>query len=318
MAPLAETIANPDTIAAHSPLLLSAASIALRELVWRDIVSAPALAPSMPRRNPPRRLASGAAYGAATRSIPSRIARLDAQWTPTLATHESGAWRASRDPHHCAPATRAVQSVMIAGFEDALARYASGVLIDIGAGYVPYYPLYRRYVTDVITVDEASHPSPLIEVRCDLGRQVAVHSASAETVLCTSASGRCPPARLWPALMRILRPGGYAIAAAPCVHDGGRATDARLEPARRMRAHALAAGFELQAFTPLGAAADFANHVADSVRSSMLTLRQALRLAAFGLASHVCANVGERPLALAYLLVARKPLAPSGSLIPSR
>jgi hypothetical protein len=56
------------------------------------------------------------------------------RWLPTKAVFRGGRWRASRDPKEVGVGSRAIADWMIAANEDAIRRYARGVLADIGCG----------------------------------------------------------------------------------------------------------------------------------------------------------------------------------------
>ena len=78
--------------------------------------------------------------------------------------------------------SRAIQE-----YETALAQYASGRLLDMGCGHVPYYEMYKSLVQDVTCVDwdNSLHKNDFVDEAIDLNQPLPLGSEIFDTVLLT-------------------------------------------------------------------------------------------------------------------------------------
>lgn len=131
-----------------------------------------------------------------------------------------------------------VADLQAAAYESALTRAAHGDLLDLGAGAVPLYGMYRDLVTSVTCVDWAgtTHVSPHLDLQCDLREPLPFADASFDTVVLTDVLEHLAyPDRLMGEIARVLRPGGSLVLGVPFLyplheqpHDHQRYSEHRL------------------------------------------------------------------------------------------
>jgi SAM-dependent methyltransferase len=102
---------------------------------------------------------------------------------------------------------------------DALARYARGRLLDVGAGEKPWAELARPYVSEHVALDheQGPHPKDAIDL---LGSayEIPAEDGSFDTILCSDVLEHLEePGRALAEAFRVLAPGGAAIFSVPHV-----------------------------------------------------------------------------------------------------
>ncbi len=139
-------------------------------------------------------------------------------WRPTKFERVAGRWRGSRDTAQLARGSRVMADLQAAGYAGVLARVARGDLLDVGAGSVPLYGVYRDLATSVTCVDwaETSHPSPYLDREVDLREPLPYEDATFDTIVLTDVLEHMPyPDRLFAELVRLLRPAGALVVGVP-------------------------------------------------------------------------------------------------------
>ena len=124
-------------------------------------------------------------------------------------------------------------------YSNAIPRWVSGDLADLGCGKAPLLGAYRHLCSSILLADWSNslHPNPLLDVNVDLNEPLPLPSESFDVVLLSDVLEHIPePRRLLGEVARILRPGGrlllnvpfaYGIHEAP--HDYYRYTRYALE-----------------------------------------------------------------------------------------
>jgi SAM-dependent methyltransferase len=118
-------------------------------------------------------------------------------------------------------ASRLTTSCQIAQYKEAINKYASGHLIDMGCGDVPYYRMYRPLVQKITCVDwpNSRHKNKHLDVAANLNSPLPFASESFDTVLLTDVLEHIfRPAELVSEIARILRFGGKAIMGVPFLY----------------------------------------------------------------------------------------------------
>jgi SAM-dependent methyltransferase len=147
-----------------------------------------------------------------------------------------------------------IGSVLVTGlvahwYREQLPAYARGRLIDLGAGKMPLYGLYRPLVDEILCTDwdGSLHGNQFIDFPCDLTQGVPMPDACVDTVVLSDVLEHLyAPQHALREIHRILRPDGCALLNVPFMywvheepHDYFRYTQFAL---KRM---ATEAGFEI-------------------------------------------------------------------------
>ena len=180
------------------------------------------------------------------------------RWKPTKVIHGTDGFRPSSDPHFLGVASRLVASCQIQHYQRVIQQCASGRLLDLGCGYVPYYELYKDLVEEVVCVDweNSVHKNEFLDYLMDLNKPFSLESESFDTVLLTDVLEHIyQPAQLLSEVARVLRRGGHCIIGVPffyCLHE--RPFDFHRYTEFALRKMCEGAGLEIKFLTPYGGA----------------------------------------------------------------
>lgn len=139
-------------------------------------------------------------------------------WTPTKIVQGPHGFKPSPDPRFVAVSSRLMVSCLIEHYQRIIQQYASGRLLDLGCGFVPYYELYRQQVSEIICVDweNSLHKNDFLDHFMDLNKPLALERESFDTVLLTDVLEHIyQPAQLLSEVVRVLRPAGHVIIGVP-------------------------------------------------------------------------------------------------------
>jgi len=90
-----------------------------------------------------------------------------------------------------------------------------GDVLDVGAQYCPYYPLFTDKCTSYTSMDMVD--TPIVDIVCN-AEQMTVADCSYDLVLCTQVLEHCTyPQRIVDECHRVLRPGGRLIVTVPSI-----------------------------------------------------------------------------------------------------
>ena len=140
------------------------------------------------------------------------------RWRPTKFIKQGQHLRASRDPEKVAPGSRFIADILAGRYQRILCQHAQGRLLDLGAGAVPLYEVYRDLVDTVTCVDwtGSAHSSEHIDVDADLNQGLRLPDAAFDTVLLTDVLEHVyRPHALINEVARVLAPGGKLLLAVP-------------------------------------------------------------------------------------------------------
>jgi SAM-dependent methyltransferase len=144
-------------------------------------------------------------------------------------------------------------------------------LLDLGCGKVPFYALYREYVSETVCVDWAKslHGGDYLDAECDLTKGLPFADASFDTILLSDVLEHIPtPDSLWREMGRLLKPGGKLLLNVPfyyCLHEDPY--DYYRYTKYALRRFAETTGFEIILIKELGGAPEI---VVDIVSKSVL------------------------------------------------
>jgi SAM-dependent methyltransferase len=137
-------------------------------------------------------------------------------------------------------------------------QYASGRLLDLGCGYVPYYELYKDSVEDVVCVDweNSLHKNEFLDYLMDLNKPLSLESDSFDTVLLTDVLAHIyQPVQLLSEVARVLRRGGYVIIGVPFFYWlNERPSDFYRYTEFALRQMCEGVGLEIKSLNPYGGA----------------------------------------------------------------
>lgn len=236
-------------------------------------------------------------------------------WKPTKFVVRDGRLGADLSERYVASGSQIMAELMARAYEEAISKYASGRLLDLGCGQVPLYGVYRDRTTAVVCVDwpASLHAQDHLDFRADLTQPLDLPNASFETVILSDVLEHIPnPELLVSEIARLLSPGGTAIIGVPFLYwiheepfDYNRYTSFQL---RRLMADA---GLQIEEISALGGSPEV---VADIVGKTLM-IRPALsrlfvRCARRALNLKKIKRLSERTkdkFPLAYLVAARKP-----------
>jgi len=200
-----------------------------------------------------------------------------------------------------------------------LERYATGTMLDVGCGGMPY----TSVVEDRISSYDGLDINPRTEgVRfvCSVMDMVPVESGSYDTVLCSEVLEHVPyPTTAVEEMSRVLRPGGKLIISVPFLsrlHE--EPNDFQRFTEHGLRLLLSDAGFEVEFVESIGTVASFLAHQVSSaivlptwgipiLRWPVFVLNVALVVLP-ALVLDVLLRPVQRKLPLGYVLVASKPV----------
>lgn len=143
------------------------------------------------------------------------------RWVPSKFVPRRGALRATRDPNALSPASYLLADAVARRYGDALPRYATGRLVDLGCGRVPLYGCYRAHVDSVTCVDwgHSVHGETHLDLICDLNQPLPFEDAAFETVILSDVLEHiAAPDALWRELSRVVSPGGHVLLNVPFMY----------------------------------------------------------------------------------------------------
>ena len=142
-------------------------------------------------------------------------------WQPSkLHWNEDGSW--SIRAEGLGPGSVLVATVVQRALVPLLRIHLRGDVADIGAGEVPYYPLYRKHATSIVCIDwgESAHGvAKHSDHLSDLNKEVPLENASVDSALLTSVLEHiAEPRILLHEIHRCLRPGGHLVLEVPFLY----------------------------------------------------------------------------------------------------
>ncbi|HEV2563426.1 MAG TPA: methyltransferase domain-containing protein [Rhizomicrobium sp.] len=102
-----------------------------------------------------------------------------------------------------------------------LPKYAHGMLLDVGCGKMPYYPLYAPHVERVFGTDwpQSLHGDAFLDFVCDLNIGLPLADRTIDTVLAADVMEHLYKPHVFLAeLFRVLRPGGAVLVNTPFMY----------------------------------------------------------------------------------------------------
>lgn len=181
-------------------------------------------------------------------------------WQPSKFVLANGQWSCSRDPVQVASGSRLNVMLLAKAFSDAIPKFCSGRLLDLGCGQVPLYGMYSHHVRAVecIDWDNSSHSLRHIDQCCDLNQVLPLPDNCFDTIILSDVLEHIfNPMQLWAEISRTLKPGGKILVSVPFLywiheapHDYYRYTEFALRRAAQEN------NLRIVSIQPLGGAVD--------------------------------------------------------------
>jgi len=140
------------------------------------------------------------------------------RWKPTKYVFDRGKLSASRNPKEVNKASLLIVDLVASYYQRYLPKYAKGNLLDLGCGKVPFFELYRTYVSGVTCIDweNSVHANPFIDNYCDLSMPLPLRSESYDTIILSDVLEHLPrPELIWTEVARVCKQGCHVIINVP-------------------------------------------------------------------------------------------------------
>ena len=143
------------------------------------------------------------------------------RWFPTKYAWEGKTLKASRDPNRVSISSRLMTDITASFYQRYVPVYATGKLADLGCGNVPFYHVYKDYITENTCVDWPGtlHKNQYLDVECDLNQPLPLESAQFDTIVISEVLEHiADPELTWAEMTRLLKPGGKLILSVPFLY----------------------------------------------------------------------------------------------------
>lgn len=144
--------------------------------------------------------------------------RNESEWKPSKFIFRNGRWQRTSDRRELTTGSRLIAQLVVTQYEQYLAQFAHGHLIDLGCGKVPFYGLYKNHVTRITCADwpQTIHTSHHVDVFCNLNQPLPFADETFDTVILSDVLEHLAAPHLALAeIARILRPGGVVFLNTP-------------------------------------------------------------------------------------------------------
>lgn len=146
-------------------------------------------------------------------------------WRPTKYIYKEGEWLPN--PEHVGERySFFAATLQIRAYQVVIKNFASGKLLDCGAGTVPYYGIYKDLVDDITCIDwgDSFHELKHIDKKVDLTGKLPFKDNTFNTVLLADVIEHLPnPENIFSEIARVLKRNGIALIFVPFIygiHEG--------------------------------------------------------------------------------------------------
>lgn len=143
------------------------------------------------------------------------------QWQPTKYEYDGNKLRPSKHHKHVAVGSRLTADVLARIYQEAIYKYARGLLVDLGCGQAPLYGYYKKFVSDTICIDweQKGHKNPYLDYVSDLNLRFPLPDNYCDTLLVTDVLEHISnPDLFWQELARITKEEGVLILGSPFLY----------------------------------------------------------------------------------------------------
>ena len=160
-------------------------------------------------------------------------------WVASKYECHNNKWRASRDRQQVSIGSRLISDITANWYAHCIPQYVKGSLLDLGCGQVPFFGMYRDYISDNICVDwgGSPHGNIYLDMEHDLTQPLPFVDNSFDTIILSDVLEHiAEPMSLFSEMYRVLNKGGKIIINVPffycmheCPHDYYRYTEFALK-----------------------------------------------------------------------------------------
>lgn len=142
-------------------------------------------------------------------------------WSPTKYVFRNGKLRASRNSSHVSVSSRLMTDITASFYQRAVPEHVRGRLADLGCGNVPFFELYRPYITTSTCVDwpNSLHRNQYLDVEADLNAKLPLPDQEFDTIILSEVLEHiAEPELLWSEMSRILVKNGKILLSVPFLY----------------------------------------------------------------------------------------------------
>ncbi|WP_440054184.1 class I SAM-dependent methyltransferase [Pseudoalteromonas sp. T1lg65] len=142
-------------------------------------------------------------------------------WSPSKFVHRNGKLRVNNDLKEVSLSSRLAADLVAAHYQQHLSSFATGKLLDLGCGKVPFYGAYSNFVSEVTCVDwgQSLHDNQYVDHLCDLNQPLPFQDQEFNTVLCSDVLEHLTnPESTLKEVARLLKPNGALIINTPFMY----------------------------------------------------------------------------------------------------
>jgi SAM-dependent methyltransferase len=139
-------------------------------------------------------------------------------WFPTKYEFYKQKLRASRNSKFLSVSSRLMTDITASFYQKYIPLHIKGRLADLGCGNVPFYFVYKQYVTENICIDwpNSFHKNEYLDIACDLNEPLPIADASFDSIIISEVLEHiADPQMLWSEMSRILKQQGKALLSVP-------------------------------------------------------------------------------------------------------
>jgi SAM-dependent methyltransferase len=141
------------------------------------------------------------------------------RWEETTVVYKNG--QLITNENYVGDRSLLVSQQTVGLYEKLIKKHASGILLDLGCGTVPYYRIYKNEVDRIICIDWANsfHDNIHLDYIADLNEKIPMDDNSVNTILLMDVLEHIrEPVNLMAEISRILSPGGKLILGVPFLY----------------------------------------------------------------------------------------------------
>lgn len=129
--------------------------------------------------------------------------------------------RASRNSKFLSVSSRLMTDITATFYQKHIPLHVKGRLADLGCGNVPFYFVYKDFVSENVCIDwpNSFHQNQYIDIACDLNTPLPLPDASFDSIIISEVLEHIAnPQMIWSEMARILRKDGKILLSVPFLY----------------------------------------------------------------------------------------------------